>query len=198
MKMANERRISGVLYLGIAPLLSDNGTDDPTWGEVVEIPQFENFSGEKQYSSAEWYSNDRIEMSLKNIASVDFEITVGSLSSELRSMLTGATYNEENGVLVERSDDAQAEYALIVRFSQMSAGASGTYDIVYYRCILSVDNLEAETKTDSINTTSITITGKAIPLRNGAIGASIDSFDENADETVISNWKTAVYYPTTI
>ena len=189
-----ERRISGVLFLGIAPLTSDNGTT-PVWGEVVEIPQFENFSGEKQYSSAEWYSNDRIEMSLKNITSVDFEITVGSLSSELRALLTGATYDDTKGVLVERSNDAQAEYALIVQFSQMSAGASGTYNVVYYRCTLSVDNLEAETKTDSINTTSITITGKAIPLRDGTIGASIDSFDENADSTIISGWTNSVYFP---
>ena len=191
--MAVEKRISGVLFLGIAPLTSDDG-ENPTWGEVVEIPQFENFSGEKQYSSAEWYSNDRIEMSLKNITSVDFEITVGTISSEIRSMLTGATYNQENGVLTERSNDAQSEFALIVRFSQMSAGSAGTYDVVYYRCTLSVDNLEAETKTDSINTTSITITGKAIPMRNGEIGASIDSFDENADQTVIENWTKAVYH----
>lgn len=189
-----ERRISGVLFLGIAPLTSDNGIT-PVWGEVVEIPQFENFSGEKQYSSAEWYSNDRIEMSLKNITSVDFEITVGSLSGELRALLTGATYDNTKGVLVERSNDAQAEYALIVQFSQMSAGASGTYNVVYYRCTLSVDNLEAETKTDSINTTSITITGKAIPLRDGTIGASIDSFDENADSTIISGWTRSVYFP---
>jgi phi13 family phage major tail protein len=194
IKMA-ERRISGVLFLGIAPLLKDDGTESPTWGSVIEIPQFENFSGEKQYSSADWYSNDRIEMSLKNISSVDFEITVGSLSSELRAMLTGATYNQENGVLVENADDAQAEYALVIRFSQMSAGAAGTYDVVYYRCTLSVDNLEAETKTDSINTTSITITGKAIPLRSGTIGASIDSYDENADESIINNWTKSVYYP---
>jgi phi13 family phage major tail protein len=192
--MAAEKRISGVLFLGIAPLLTDDGVK-PTWGEVVEIPQFENFSGEKQYSSAEWYSNDRIEMSLKNITSVDFEITVGTISSEIRSMLTGATYNQENGVLTERSNDAQSEFALIIRFSQMSAGSAGTYDVVYYRCTLSVDNLEAETKTDSINTTSITITGKAIPLRNVAIGASIDSFDENAQESVINGWLNAVYYP---
>ena len=194
--MAVEKRISGVLFLGIAPLTSDDGVN-PTWGDVVEIPQFENFSGEKQYSSAEWYSNDRIEMSLKNITSVDFEITVGTISAEVRALLTGATYDEETGVLLERSDDAQSEYALIIRFSQMSAGSSGTYDVVYYRCTLSVDNLEAETKTDSINTTSITITGKAIPLRNGAIGASIDSFDENAQESVISGWLNAVYYPQT-
>lgn len=191
-----ERRISGVLFLGIAPLQSDSGSAAPIWGEVVEIPQFENFSGEKQYSSADWYSNDRIEMSLKNISSIDFEITVGSLSSELRGMLTGASYDDENGVLIENADDAQAEYALIVRFSQMSAGAAGTYDVVYYRCTLSVDNLEAETKTDSINTTSITITGKAIPLRNGMIGASIDSYDENADTSVIDNWTKSVYFPT--
>ena len=192
--MAVEKRISGVLFLGIAPLTSDDG-ENPTWGDVVEIPQFENFSGEKQYSSAEWYSNDRIEMSLKNITSVDFEITVGTISAEVRALLTGATYDSETGVLLERSDDAQSEYALIIRFSQMSAGSAGTYDVVYYRCTLSVDNLEAETKTDSINTTSITITGKAIPLRNGAIGASIDSFDENAQESVINGWLNAVYYP---
>ena len=191
---ATQRRISGVKFIGIAPLTKDDGVT-PTWGPVVEIPQFETFSGEKQYSSAEWYSNDQIEMSLKNITSVDFEITVGSLSNELKAMLTGATFDATKGVLTEKSDDSQSEFALIVQFSQMSAGQSGTYNMVYYRCTLSVDNLEAETKTDSINTTSITITGKAIPLKNGSISSSIDSYEENADAAVISAWTSEVYYP---
>ena len=73
-------------------------------------------------------------MSLKNITSVDFEITVGTISAEVRALLTGATYDQETGVLLERSDDAQSEYALIIRFSQMSAGSAGTYEIGRASC----------------------------------------------------------------
>lgn len=184
-------RIAGVKFLGIAPLTYDE-SGNPQYGAVTEIKQFVSFSGSKNFSEMNWYSNDVVEETFANVVDIDLEIVVGRLSAELRSRLMGSEYSQENGVMVEKSDDAQQEFALIVVLSQMGT-VNGTVNQVYYRVKLTVDGYEAETKTDSITDSTVTITGKAIPLSDGRIVASIDSLDEHASEEIINNWTTAVY-----
>ena len=184
-------RIAGVKFLGIAPL-SYALDGEPTYGEVTEIKQFISFSGSKNFSEMNWYSNDVVEETFANVVDIDLEIVVGRLSAELRSQLMGSDYSQENGVMVEKSDDAQQEFALIVVLSQMGT-TNGTVNQVYYRVKLTVDGYEAETKTDSITDSTVTITGKAIPLADGRIVASIDSLDEHASEEIITNWTKSVY-----
>ena len=103
----------------------------------------------------------------------------------------GSKYTEK-GVMVEKSDDVQPEFALVVVLSQMGS-KNGTLNQVYYRCKLTVEGVEAETKTDSVTDSQVTISGKAIPLADGRIAATIDSLDEDADEGVVSGWTNSVY-----
>lgn len=186
-------RIAGVKYLGIAPL-TYTVDGKPQWGTPVEIKQFVSFSGTKNFSEMNWYSNDVVEETFKGVVDIDLEIVVGRLSAELRSMLMGSEYDQETGVMVEKSDDAQKEFGLIVVLSQMGT-TNGTVNQVYYRVKLTVDGYEAETKTDSVTDSPVTISGKAIPLSDGRIVSTIDSLDPNADPTVLANWKNAVYNP---
>lgn len=92
----------------------------PTYGAVQEIKQFISFNGKKNFSEMSWYSNDVVEETFKNVVDVDLEIVVGRLSPELRATLMGSEYTEE-GVMVEKSDDVQPEFALIVVLSQMGS-----------------------------------------------------------------------------
>ena len=135
--------------------------------------------------------NDVVEETFKNVVDVDLEIVVGRLSPELRATLMGSEYTEK-GVMVEKSDDVQPEFALIVVLSQMGS-QNGTLNQVYYRCKLTVEGVEAETKTDSVTDSQVTISGKAIPLADGRIAATIDSLDEDADASVVSGWTKSVY-----
>ena len=105
----------------------------------------------------------------------------------------GSTYTDE-GVMIEASNDAQQEFAVIVVLSQMGT-VNGTLNYVFYRTKLTLEGVEAETKTDSITDSQVTLSGKAIPLSNGRIASSIDSLDAQADATVISNWTNSVYMP---
>ena len=183
-------RISGVKYLGIAEITSYNA-GKPTYGAIQELKQFISFSSTKNFSETSWYSNDTVEETFKGVVDEDIEIVVGSLSGDLKAKLSGSTYTAK-GVLVEKSNDEQKEFALIVVLSQLP---SGTLNKVYYRCKLAVEGTEAETKTDSVTDSQVTITGKAIPLADGKMGAVIDSNDTSADATVVSRWTTSVYDP---
>lgn len=182
-------RIAGVKYLGIAPI-KKSGTKE-TYETPIELKQFVSFSATKNYSETSWYSNDQTEETFNAIVDEDIEIVLGHLSGDLRAKLSGATYDSK-GVMTEKSDDEQAEFGLIVVLSQLP---TGTLNKAYYRVKLKVEATEGETKTDSINDSTVTLSGKAIPNSEGIICRTIDSTDTTADATVVSNWTKAVYVP---
>ena len=186
-------RIAGVQFLGIAKIDSYDENNLPVYGEVQEIRQFISFSTTKNFSEMNWYSNDIVEETFKNVVDVDIEIVLGKLSNELKALIMGSTYTEK-GVMIEASNDAQQEFAVIVVLSQMGT-VNGTLNYVFYRTKLTLEGVEAETKTDSITDSQLTLSGKAIPLANGRIASSIDSLDAKADETVITGWTKSVYMP---
>ena len=182
-------RIAGVKYLGIAPINKSGGRE--TYETPIELKQFVSFSATKNYSETSWYSNDQTEETFNAIVDEDIEIVLGHLPGNLRAKLSGANYDTK-GVMTEKSDDEQPEFGLIVVLSQLP---TGTLNKAYYRVKLKVEATEGETKTDSINDSTVTLTGKAIPNSEGIICRTIDSTDATADANVISNWTTAVYVP---
>ena len=186
-------RIAGVQYLGIAKIESYDENNLPVYGDVQEIRQFISFSSTKNFSEMNWYSNDIVEETFKNVVDIDIEIVLGKLSNEVKALIMGSTYTEE-GVMIEASNDAQQEFAVIVVLSQMGT-VNGTLNYVFYRTKLTLEGVEAETKTDSITDSQLTLSGKAIPLANGRIASSIDSLDANADATIMAGWKNSVYMP---
>ena len=188
-------RIAGVQYLGIAKIESYDENNLPVYGDVQEIRQFISFSSTKNFSEMNWYSNDIVEETFKNVVDIDIEIVLGKLSNELKALFMGSTYTDK-GVMVEASNDAQQEFAVIVVLSQMGT-TNGTLNYVFYRTKMTLEGIEAETKTDSITDSQVTLSGKAIPLANGRIASSIDSLDTNADAQVVANWTSSVYVPET-
>lgn len=182
-------RIAGVKYLAIAPINKSGGRE--TYETPIELKQFVSFSATKNYSETSWYSNDQTEETFNAIVDEDIEIVLGHLSGDLRAKLSGANYDAK-GVMTEKSDDEQPEFGLIVVLSQLP---TGTLNKAYYRVKLKVEATEGETKTDSINDSTVTLTGKAIPNSEGIICRTIDSTDATADATVVTNWTKAVYVP---
>ena len=188
-------RIAGVKSIHIAKIESYGENGKAVYGDVKELKQFISFSSTKNFSEMNWYSNDIVEETFKTVVDVELEIVLGKLDNETKGLIMGSQYTNK-GVLVEKADDAQAEFAVIVVLSQMGA-TNGTINQVFYRTKLSIDGLSAETKTDSITDSQLTLTGRAIPLADGRISCTIDSLDETADSQVVANWTKSVYDPTT-
>ena len=186
-------RIAGVKSIHIAKITSYGENGKPVYGEVKELKQFISFSSTKNFSEMNWYSNDIVEETFKNVVDMDIEIVLGKLDNETKGLIMGSQYTEK-GVLIEKADDAQAEFAIIVVLSQMGT-TNGTINQVFYRTKLTMDGVSAETKTDSVTDSQLTLTGKAIPLSNGRISCTIDSLDPKADSQIIANWTKSVYDP---
>ena len=184
-------RIAGVKSIHIAKIESYGENGKPTYGEIKELKQFISFSSTKNFSEMNWYSNDIVEETFKSVVDMELEIVLGKLDSETKALIMGSEYNSK-GVLVEKADDAQAEFAVIVVLSQMGT-TNGTVNQVFYRTKLTMDGVSAETKTDSVTDSQLTLTGRAIPLSDGRISCTIDSLDETADAEVVANWTKSVY-----
>ena len=189
-------RIAGVKSIHIAKIESYGENGKPTYGEIKELKQFISFSSTKNFSEMNWYSNDIVEETFKTVVDMELEIVLGKLDNETKGLIMGSQYTNK-GVLVEKADDAQAEFAVIVVLSQMGS-TNGTVNQVFYRTKLTMDGVSAETKTDSVTDSQLTLTGRAIPLADGRISCTIDSLDPKADSQVITNWTKSVYDPTSI
>ena len=184
-------RIAGVKSIHIAKIQSYGENGKPTYGEIKELKQFISFSSTKNFSEMNWYSNDIVEETFKSVVDMELEIVLGKLDNGTKALIMGSEYNDK-GVLVEKADDAQAEFAVIVVLSQMGT-TNGTVNQVFYRTKLTMDGVSAETKTDSVTDSQLTLTGRAIPLADGRISCTIDSLDETADAEVVANWTKSVY-----
>ena len=187
-------RIAGVKSIHIAKIESYGENGKPVYGEVKELKQFISFSSTKNFSEMNWYSNDIVEETFKTVVDVELEIVLGKLDNETKGLIMGSQYTNK-GVLVEKAEDAQAEFAVIVVLSQMGS-TNGTVNQVFYRTKLTMDGVSAETKTDSVTDSQLTLNGRAIPLADGRISCTIDSLDETADSQVVANWTKSVYDPT--
>ena len=188
-------RIAGVKSIHIAKIESYGENGKPTYGEIKELKQFISFSSTKNFSEMNWYSNDIVEETFKSVVDMELEIVLGKLDNETKGLIMGSQYNEK-GELIEKADDAQAEFAIIVELSQMGK-TNGTVNQVFYRTKLTMDGVSAETKTDSVTDSQLTLTGREIPLADGRISCTVDSLDETADSEVVANWTKSVYDSTT-
>ena len=160
-------RLAGVKFLGIAEITGYSPDGVPTYSEVTELKQFENFSGTINSTDSAWYSNDTVEESYAEITGAELEITVGSLSTAIRSRIAGSLLDSSN-VLVVKADDLQREFAVVAVFTMLGKNG-GEQTHVFHRCKLSANDIEAETKTDSVTAASITITGAAVPSPDGRV-----------------------------
>lgn len=99
---------------------------------------------------------------------------------------------DEKGVLHEISDSTDTQkFAFLFEFDGDQKGIRR----VLYNCTATRPSIESQTKEDSIEPGTETITISNAPLPNGRVKAqtAVDT-----DDTVYSGWYKAVYYPETV
>lgn len=159
-------RITGVIDAKLAKITSYGTDGAPVYDKdnVYTLKQFISFTGTKNTTSTQWYSNDTVEETFASIVDYDLELVLGDIDPELEAEINGSDYDTTTKVLTEKSNDVQPEFGLILCLSK---SPKGRVFKKYPRCTFTVSTEEAETKTDSISDKTRTLTGKAIPCADG-------------------------------
>lgn len=182
-------RIIGCRDLHIAPLISDNGSK-PTYGTPVKVPSLINISISDSVEQSKFYSDDTVEQAFSKTSSKEVTIELGYLTNKLESTITGKTVDEK-GVLIQKSGDTPQEVAVLFR-APKSKGGAFRY-VCLYKGTLVKGESEYATQEDSVESSTVTLTGTFVPLAStGALSAIADSDDELTSSAVTA-WFTTVY-----
>ena len=182
-------RIIGCRDLHIAPLISDSGSK-PTYGTPVKVQSLINISISDSVEQSKFYSDDTVEQAFSKTSSKEVTIELGYLTNKLESTITGKTVDAK-GVLIQRSGDTPQEVAVLFR-APKSKGGAFRY-VCLYKGTLVKGESEYATQEDSVESSTVTLTGTFVPLAStGALSAIADSDDELTSSAVTA-WFTTVY-----
>ncbi|ERN54323.1 major tail protein [Alkalihalophilus marmarensis] len=143
-------------------------------------------------SSTTMYGNNRAIHSMMSMGDIDVEIGVSDLNSEQYALLLGKTINED-GVIEDTSKDSSPYVAL--GFCADKAEGGNRY-VWLYKGRFMLPSESHNTKGESIEYQTETITAKFVTRADGKWRARVDSDDENVNPSVIDSWFEQVYEPT--
>lgn len=124
---------------------------------------------------------------------VEVEIGVDQLSHDIQALLLGHNINSD-GVL-EKKDTDLAPYGALLFKSQVSGGGDKLYAL--YKGKFQLQEESFATKTDSPEFQTDSISGTFMRRESdGVWGRSVYTKGEGVNQTVIANWFTKVYEPT--
>lgn len=113
------------------------------------------------------------------------DLEVALLPESFRTDVLGETLDGKK-VLIENADAKQAAFALLFEFD----GDEKAIRHVLYNCSATRPSVESQTKEESIEPVTETLTISATPLPNGRIKARTG---DTTDEAAYSGWYDAVY-----
>lgn len=183
-------RIIGVKGLHIAEVLTDTASET-TWGTPVPVPSLISVDITDQKDNVTFYSDDTIEQVIPAFSGKEVSIELGYLTHEVEALISGNEYKE--GVYVQNANAIAKNYALLFK-CPLSTG--GERYICLYKGVLAKDGSSYKGKTDSIESSNVTLTGVFMPLQsNNIVEIKVDSTDEELTETqreLVNNWFTKV------
>lgn len=150
--MAN--RIIGLKNLHIAPL-NNNGR----YGTPIKLVGAKTLNTTNEFSESSFYSDDILDYYNKGLTSMEVEIELAYLTPEIESLLTGKQFDEATGALVSGSTDTSATVALLYEMTTLNEPIRR----VIYEVVLTKEETNAATKTDSVEEQLVKLVGKAKP-----------------------------------
>ena len=181
--MASNKVLYNLKNVHYAPLTITDG--EVTFGTPVAWPGAVSLSMEAQGEISKFYADGIVyfQTSSNNGYEGDFESAL--VPDSFRKDILGETLDNK-GVLIENSDAKPKAFALLFEFD----GDVKAVRHVLYNCTATRPSVESETKEDTIEPRTQTLTISAAPLADGSIKGSTT---DTTNETTYSNWYSQVY-----
>lgn len=183
------RRI-GFKNLHYAKLTADSGSK-PTYGELTKIPKCINIKTSDEYGEYTFYSEDTVEEAGKKLVKSEIEIELGYLSNKLKADLTGIRYDAATGKTYKGTTANQPIIA--IAYEMPRSDGESDYRVLY-KCTFAIEESEAKTIEDGVESSNFILKGVAVPLAStGDLDMEISSDDEaEGVATIISSFFTEV------
>ncbi len=185
-----------------ALLTADDGTTDPSYGEVKKAPGVMSLNINPNASQETIFYDDGPGESATTLGNIEVEIQKNELTTEQKADLLGHTIDSK-GAIVYGANDVPPWVAIGYR----TLKSNGKYRYVWlYKGKFLEPEDNSETKGDSINFQSETIVGQFVKLeKKYEIGAKeiqpwkyeIDAEHDDADESLMATWFESVQLPST-
>lgn len=183
-------------YALVTETEQEDGTIKSTYGAPKKWPGAVNISLDPSGDSNTFYADDTAYAILASNIGYESDFESALVPEEVETEVMG--HEEIDGVLVESSTDEQKYIALMFEFSGDTSGRR----YVLYRCSLTRKSVASQTKEDSTEpvTESVTITASPRPdvdiikgKEKNLVKATTSSTTEDA---VYKNWYKKVWEPT--
>lgn len=189
--------LKNVHYAVVTETEQEDGTIKSTYGAVKKWPGAVNISLDPSGETNNFYADDTAYAVLTSNAGYEGDFESALVPEDVQISVLGQ--EEIDGVIVESSNDVQKYIALMFEF----AGDAKARRHVLYRCSLTRPSIASQTKEDSTEpvTESVTIKATPRPDVNTINGVEKNltkaSTGENTTDEVYNNWYKQVWEPTT-
>lgn len=168
----------------------EDGTT-PQYATPIALPGAVSLSLSAQGGSNDFYADDIPYFTTVANSGYSGDLTIARLPDSFRTDILGETLSAESNVMMEAANGENAPFALLFEFTQ----PSGTpIKHVLYNCTATRPNVDGQTKAETIEPSTDTITIKAIPLPDSEL-IKAKTTDETPEE-VMGGWYTSVWMPT--
>ena len=173
----------GLKNVHYAPVTFNNGV--PSYAAPIPIPGAVSLSLSVNGEPENFYADNGVYYVINNNMGYDGDLEIALIPESFRTGPLGESL-DANNVLVERSDSQLAPFALLFEFE----GDVKKVRHVLYNCTASRPNVEGNTKEESLEVKTETLTIKASPLPDGKVKAKTGDI---TDSTVYEGWYGSVY-----
>lgn len=189
--------LKNVHYAVVTETEQEDGTIKSTYGAVKKWPGAVNLSLDPSGESSPFYADDITYAMLTSNSGYEGDFESALVPEDVQISVLGQ--EEVDGVIVESSSDVQKYIALMFEF----AGDAKARRHVLYRCSLTRPSIASQTKEDSTEpvTESVTIKATPRPDVNTINGVEKNltkaSTGESTTDEVYNSWYKQVWEPTT-
>ena len=176
------------VYYAVATIAADGSA---TYGTPVRIPGAVNLSLEPQGENTPFYADNIVYYTSASNAGYEGDLEIALIPESFKKDVLG--YAEDtNGILYEDVDAKAKNFALLFQFE----GDVKAVRHVLYNCTATRPSIESETKTDSAEPTTETITVTATSVYNAGLEKNIVKARCTKDQpTQYAAWFESIYQP---
>ena len=150
----------GISRITLFPLTKDVEGQDPTWGAGYRVPWAVNFESSNEYSEGEYYADNIIENSIKQIAKVNVTMEVSSdTPPALEAKITGKGY--KNGKSFVATGQVAPYHAIAYEIAMDNGNLRRR---IIYKVALAKNSRNNATQEDSLEGQTFTYEGTGVPL----------------------------------